>query len=422
MSKKLLPKSTFGKNVLTLMTGTVLAQVIPIALSPVLSRLFTKDEFGTFALYASLLGFLGIVVGGRYELAIMLPKKDEDARNLLGLTLFITLGVALLTLLSVVFFRNDVATWFQSPNLATWLWLLPVGVLFAGAYQAFNYWSNRKSQYKRLATSRVVRAVGSSGAMVGFGMAGLKKGGLILGDTIGQGLATLTLWWQVWKEDSRLIKGWNRSGIKAMAKRYNQFPRFNLVGGVAEKSAAQLPFWMFAPVFGEAMVGALGMTYRIIGTPNAIIARAFGDVFRQRAAETYVDKGECRQLFLTTLKQLLLIATVPFIILFFVAPVAFEWVLGEGWGEAGVYAKLLAPMFFLQFITNPLANMFLVAEKQKYELFLQLYLVAVIGASLYVGCYVYGDERLAVLLVSILHSSKYLIELVLSYRYSLGKR
>ena len=51
MLDKLKLKSEFSRNVLTLMTGTTIAQAIPIAISPILTRNYTSEDFGVFALY-----------------------------------------------------------------------------------------------------------------------------------------------------------------------------------------------------------------------------------------------------------------------------------------------------------------------------------------------------------------------------------
>ena len=88
-------KSEFGKNVVTLMTGTTIAQILPVALTPVLTRLFSPEEFGAFAFFASIISILLVFSSGRYEQAIVLPKEDKDAINILGLC-FSLLGPFLL--------------------------------------------------------------------------------------------------------------------------------------------------------------------------------------------------------------------------------------------------------------------------------------------------------------------------------------
>jgi len=66
-------KSDFKKNVLTLMAGTTIAQAIPIAISPILTRLYTPEEFGLFALFLAIVSIFGVVATMRYEMAIVQP-------------------------------------------------------------------------------------------------------------------------------------------------------------------------------------------------------------------------------------------------------------------------------------------------------------------------------------------------------------
>jgi O-antigen/teichoic acid export membrane protein len=95
---KYLPKGSFARNVLTLMTGTTLAQAIPIAVSPILTRLFSPAEFGVFAVYLAIVSVLAILATGRYELAIMVPKKDRDAAALAVAAFMLSLFVSLVIL------------------------------------------------------------------------------------------------------------------------------------------------------------------------------------------------------------------------------------------------------------------------------------------------------------------------------------
>ena len=74
MIKNLKPKSEFSKNVLTLMTGTTIAQAIPIAISPILTRIYSPEDFGVFVLYTAIVSLVTAISTGKYELAIMLPS------------------------------------------------------------------------------------------------------------------------------------------------------------------------------------------------------------------------------------------------------------------------------------------------------------------------------------------------------------
>ena len=422
MRKLLLPKSQFSRNIATLVSGTALAQAIPLLLTPILAYLFTPEDFGLFGLYMSIVGFFAVMVNGRYDLAIILPEKDADAMHLISLTGRINLLITLMVLAAVAFAGSHIAAWFKSPQLEPWLWALPLSTLGYGWYQSLHFWANRSGKYKRLAGSRILRAGVTSGSSIGWFYTPLQKGGLIIGDVLGQLLATLLLFFQCWPGMRPLWKETSAPGRKKIARRYQQFPTFNLPGALLERSTAQLPFWLFTPFYGPAVVGFYAMAQRIIGAPGGVIARAFADVFREKASKMYLEKGECNTFFLATARRLLWIAVLPFGVFFFTAPWLFTAVFGEEWRLAGVYAQILTPMFFFQFLANPLGIMFLVAEKQKYGLYLQLLLFAGSLTAILTGYHIYQDEKLTLMLVTGVYTFKYGLEIGMAWRFSKGKR
>ena len=96
--ERFLKGNRFLKDALTLATGTFLAQIVPLAVSPLLTRIYSPGDFGLFSVYMSLISVLSAVVTGRYEYAIMLPQEDDDAANVLGVTAVCAILVSTLLL------------------------------------------------------------------------------------------------------------------------------------------------------------------------------------------------------------------------------------------------------------------------------------------------------------------------------------
>ncbi|MCL2412727.1 MAG: hypothetical protein FWC98_01150, partial [Bacteroidales bacterium] len=90
-----------AKNFLTIGFGTTIAQSIPILVAPLLTRLFSPEDFGVFANYMAMLGFLVVVNTGQYQLGIILPKVHKDAVNIAILSFFILIAT---TIVFVVLF------------------------------------------------------------------------------------------------------------------------------------------------------------------------------------------------------------------------------------------------------------------------------------------------------------------------------
>lgn len=392
------------------MTGTTIAQAIPIAISPILTRIYTPEDFGIFALYMSIASVIAVIATGRYELAIMLPKKDDDAINIVVLSLIISFFVSFITLMIVFMFNVQITNLLGNPEIATWLYFIPITVLLTGVYQSLNYWSNRQKQYKRLAISRVVQSGTIATTNLSMGFNGFGSFGLIAGGVVGQGFATTILGRMIWKEDKERVQGIKKNKIIALSKRYSQFPKFDIGASLLNVLSQQLIHILFNVLFTSAIAGYYYLTQRILGLPMAFIVSAISDVFREEASKDFKHYGNARRIYIDTFKKLLIISLFPSVFLYFFAVDIFMIVFGKEWGIAGEYVQLLIPMFLIKFIVSPLSFMLYIGEKQKLNLYSQaLFIVAIIYSFLV------GDNPYEVLEnITLLFSLIYLYYLYIS--------
>lgn len=383
--RRLLPKSDYARNVLTLMTGTSLAQAIPIAISPILTRLYSPDDFGRFALYMAIVMIAGVLVTGRYELAILLPRQDGDALHIAALAVVLSTAISTMLLIVVLFFAQPIATLLGNTALVPWLYWVPASTLLLGIYQSLNYWSNRKAQYKRLAISRTVQSSCAALAQMGGGYAGVGAVGLVGGQVTGQILSTGVLARLIWREDHELIRALRLLRSLALAKKYINFPKYLIAAHGFNTVSGQMPVLLLSALFNTAVVGFFTLTQRVMAAPMSLVANALGDVFRQEASQAYIHQGNCKAIYKKTFMRLLLISAGPFTVFFFVAPALFAWIFGEQWRIAGEYARILTPMAFLQFVISPLSAMFMIAEKQRLDLLWQILLLFLVTSSFFIG-------------------------------------
>lgn len=419
MLRKLRPQSAFARNVITLMTGTSLAQAIPIAISPILTRLYTPEDFGVFALYMAVASIVSVLVTGRYELAILLPKKDSDAINIVALSAGLSCVISAVLLLIVTVFNGQITRLLGTPTVSNWLYFLPATTLLTGIYQSLNYWSNRKSHYKRMAISRMLQSGGTSLGQLGSGYAAVSSAGLVGGQIFGQALATTVLARLIYREDKAFVKQVNLLRVFALARKYSNFPKYLVAAHGFNTASSQMPAILLNAIFSAATAGFYSLTQRVLGAPMSLIAGAIGDVFRQRASHAYAQDGNCRTIYEESLKKLLIIAVVPFTVFFFIAPQLFLIIFGEAWRESGRYAQILTPMFFLRFITNPLSQVAVIAQKQKIDLYWQVILFILISASLASG-YIAGDVELGLALFCATYCLMYSISGIINYWLSSG--
>jgi O-antigen/teichoic acid export membrane protein len=405
--------------VITLITGTGLAQAIPIAISPILTRLYTPEEFGMFGMYLAIVSIFAVAATGRYELAILLPRNDKDAMNIVALSASLSVLFSLFLLIVVVVFGENITLLFGEPSLSAWLFWVPLSVLLVGVYQSLNYWSNRKGYYKRLAVSRTLQSVGASTTQVSAGYLNVGALGLIAGQVVAQIVSSSILAHQITKGDNKTLKQVSKKRMCVLAKKYNNFPKFLIAAHGFNTGSSQMPIMLLTAFFNSSVAGFYMLTQRVMGAPTTLIAGAIGDVFRQEASQAYRTTGNCRKTYTNTLKKLLLLSILPSVIFFFIAPGLFALIFGESWREAGVYAQILTPVFFLRFVTSPLSAMFMIAEKQKLDLVWQIGLFFLTVVSLVIG-YHSDSVYLAISLFSASYSFMFLLNVVMTFKMTIS--
>lgn len=335
------------------MTGTAFAQALPIAVSPILTRLYSPEEFGLAALYMSCVSVMAIIATGRYELAITLPSSDEDAANVVTFTLKLSALISILLYLPIFLYGQTLAQLLGNPTLTPWFYLLPVSVLVTTSFNVFQYWCNRKSQYRAMSANRIQNVALGSGLNVALGL-GKTAGGMILGSAIGQAMAAVFIGRRVWKANQTVFSKTTKQAELAIANRYADHPKHIAPAQLLGTVAVQIPVFMIGSVYSLATLGFFSMSYRMVSLPSSLIAGAIGDVYRQQISAAYIERGEFRQIFINTLKWTALLALPPFAFAYFIAPVIFEWVFGSGWRVAGEYAQILVVAAFFQFIFTPI--------------------------------------------------------------------
>jgi O-antigen/teichoic acid export membrane protein len=416
-----IPRKGFAIDVLTLMTGTTIAQAIPLALSPVITRIYSPADLGALALYMSVVSIISNIVTLKYELAIILPEKDEDSASLVVVSLMLSLVISLVFFICILIFGNRIFALFgeKATNIKYWLYLTPLSILFIGIYNSFNYWSNRKLHYKRLAISRIFQSSGMTGTQICVGIFKQEALGLFVGDIVGRLSSIFVLMRQILKEDKHYFIKVSKKSCKDQMVRYKNFPKLSVPADSINVITNQLPVFFIGKNFGSNILGNYSLTDRVLSSPISLIGRAVLDVFKQKASSDFIKYGNCTEVFKKTLKMLVLIAIVPSLLIFFVLPHLFAIIFGSEWRLAGEFARIMSLLFFFRFTVSPLSYVLYIAEKQIYDLFWQIGLFAVTLASFIIGKHM-NNVKIALTCFSISYSAMYIIYLGISFKFAHG--
>ena len=417
MIQRLKSKSEFSRHVLKLMVGTTIAQAIPIAISPILTRMYTPEDFGLLALFVAIISIFGSIANGRYELAIMLPDKDEDAINIFALGFIITSSISLFLFILVVLFNEYLVIILGNEEIRFWLYFVPIAVFLMGLWNILNYFNNRRKNYKDIANATIVKSIITVVIQLSVGL--LKQGatGLISGQIISQLFANTKLAKNIIK-DKILISKISKVKIIALAKRYKDFPKYSMWAILANTLSTHLINILISTFYSVATLGFYSLVQRVLGVPSSLVGGAIGQVFFQEATKEKQQTGRAINSFNSTIKKLLIIGLPSFGILFFIVEDLFAFVFGESWRIAGSYAQIVMPLFFIRFVVSSLTVVNSIFEKQKISLVWQILLLILALLSLYIGSIYFVDFESYLMLFTVIISIHYLVLYFILFRVS----
>ncbi|HWQ90759.1 MAG TPA: oligosaccharide flippase family protein, partial [Clostridia bacterium] len=391
-----------ARSVATLMSATMAAQALTFLCTPLLTRLYSQEAYGTAGVYLALVSTVGVLITGKYELAIPLAREDRSAKEVLGLCLAIAAALCSLLGLLVWLWPVDIARVLRSPALAPWLWLLPLSLLALGAYQAFSLWCNRDGDFLPLAVSRLLRSVMTVGPAIPLA-AWLDKGagGLILGGLIGQTSALLWIAGTVLRKNPVPFRDTRIESLRKQARRYSDLPLFHASSSLIDNYALAAPLLFINGFHGAQAAGALNLAGLVLGTPVNLLSESFGQVFFQRVTEARrCGLGLQRLLFKSTL-VLTAIAAPAMLTIGVAAPLLFGLLFGAGWQVAGQYARCLALSYAFKLIVSPLSLLLPAAGRVKWgaawkicygiTTTVALAIAGPMGATVFLGAIVLND-------------------------------
>lgn len=350
-----LQKNNFNANVTKLVLGSGFAQIIPIFLTPILTRIYSPEDFGVFALYMAIASILGVIASARYELSIVLPKNDQNAVDIFYLCNIVSIILAAFIFLTLFFFNKNLNTVIGLDSESNILFLVPVSVISAGLLQSLSYLLIRKKEFSNLSKSKIFLSGGYSISQLSIGSTFTSSYiGLSAGYITGQFISILYLI----KNNCNFIKlyDFNIKRISEISKKYIKFPLFSSPGAIMDTVAVQMPIFFINKYFSSFIAGQFSLTMRIINLPLAFIGSSISQVLLNKIAT--FDHSSPKKILPLILKlsSVLLITIFPLVLICFLyGEYLFEFIFGSEWRFAGTLAAPLSIVIAIRFIVSPLS-------------------------------------------------------------------
>lgn len=358
-----LKQSDFIKNSSILIVGTVLAQLIPILIQPIIRRTYTDAETGQLDLYMSFIGVMASFVNLNYAKTIVIPKNEKSAMNLLGGSLISGFILSLIIFISFFVFDEQIISILGLPtSFKPWLKFVPFSVFLIGSHTSLTYWLTRTKKFKSIAFNKFSRRTGEGVTQV-FG-SNLSFNGLVLGSIIGDFINLLCNVYQVAKTEFKL-KNISFDRIKKEFIQYKDFPIYSLLPTFLNTLSSNLPVIMISAYFSDKITGQFGLSRMVLAIPLALISVSLSQVLLQKVAERRQQKKSIKKLVVNMFMVLLSLSIVGTLTIAFFSEPLFTFVFGDQWLMAAQIAEIMIYYFALYFLATSFSVIFIALEEIK---------------------------------------------------------
>ncbi|MCK4407956.1 MAG: hypothetical protein KAT33_02215 [Bacteroidales bacterium] len=400
MIKRML-KNEFVKNVLTLMAGTGFAQIIPLLAAPFITRLFTPAEIGVFAFYFSIVIIVGNVAAGRYETSIAIAKTDEDALNLVALSIALSFLVSVISFI-VLFMIHWNYSLFDGAISEYWAFAIPLLIWIFSSYKSLSYLAIRNKKFRSISLSSIFESSFRAGTSILFGFMSFGSVGLILGGMFGKTSSLLVLL----KSTKKYLRSFkdevNFSKMALLARRFNKFPKFDLPATLFHTVGDQGAVILIIKLFSEKTAGLFSYTERILITPVSVFSSSFAQVFLQKISQKYhEDELGFKHLVSATFNRFVWYSILPFAVFTYSSKFLVPIIFGPNWVELYKYIWVLSPYIFLVMANAPLGEVLYIISKQEKLLVLKVVFLVLRFSALIIAYFLDFTPLMSIFLFSI---------------------
>jgi O-antigen/teichoic acid export membrane protein len=397
--KKLL-KSTFVRNMTTITGGTAIAQIVTIAFSPIITRLYGPEAFGILGVFLSITAILLTISTLCYVHAMVLPKDDTDGLLILKLSLKIATIFAIITAGVIIPFGGSIAPLLDMEVVAPYLFLIPLSVYLASLAQGYDQWLIRTKHFKASSSITIIQSLSLNGLKTGIGFFAPFAVVLIGLSTLGNGIHALLS--AVFSHQSRqpvkkLLLLEEQKRTKELAIEYRDFPYYRAPREFLGSISRNIPIILLATLFSPNTAGLYAIGERVLKLPTTLISQALGKVFLPRISEAAHNGENIQKLIIKATLGLAGFGIIPYGLVIAFGPWLFGFVFGAEWIKAGEYARWLAVWMFIQFISVPCSQAVAVLGMQRWYLMYEIISVALRFLSLIIGFYIVKDNLMAII-------------------------
>lgn len=331
------------------MMGTIIAQLINFASSPILTRLYSPEAFGLFSLYSGFLTTLGIIMAWRYDTAINLAKGSRSAQYVLRMSV-ILIFVSLIILFPVLLVSKPfISELLNDRRIEDIIVLIAAGIFIYALNRTYNFWLTRQRNFKLIAFTRITYATVTVISSLVFALLIEIENGLIVGALVGVSTSVILI---LIFDNTRKKINFSKRRLETALYKYKDLPLKNMLPSLMAAVAIILPIFFISSYYGIDNAGYFGLATKILLLPAAIVAQAFSQYLFAEVSARY-RTGKVFSHLILKVVVILSVISIPFVsILMLWGEPIFTFAFGSNWLMSGTIAQILGIAVAVRFIVG----------------------------------------------------------------------
>ncbi|MDY7394417.1 oligosaccharide flippase family protein [Aureibaculum sp. 2210JD6-5] len=395
--------TSFQKNIATLFSGTVIAQIVNVIGALFLAKIYAPELYGTYSVFLSFVSILTIINSLKLEYIVITDKSDKKSENMVNAILVIIALISFFYLIFFIFFR---AFFLEHAITYTILLYSSVSSLFLSNSKLLESYATRKSKFKNIANARVLLSICT--VLFQFFLFYISENGLIYGYS-GAVFITFLFYYLTSK---KIIGKPNMKLFKETIKNHKNILRFAFPSGVINSIANYILPILILAYFSVAQSGVYALSLKVVSVPLFIISSSISQVYFQKASEYFnhakhklhnFTKKVAFTNILIMLGILLIINTLGIYLL--------DIFFNKDWDNLTMYILILSFFVLGQAAFSPISSLIVIINKMHVGLFFNIALALVNFIAIYIGS-IYNNIIYTVLIFSIIGGVGYFALLI----------
>ncbi len=407
---------SFRKNVMTLITGTALAQLISVIALILLQRYFYgPEDYAPFRLFFEFVAIFTGISALKLENGIILEKDESNARNLANICFKAVLITSLISLISFYIY-SKISNQFNaiSSNIFMVL-LIPISVALSGFIQIFNSYYTRKKSFRLMSINKVVQNSTSAISQLILGALKYNYFGLIIGRVTGL-IATNYIFAKKYFSGKSNNLNSNPLNQKELILKNKDFILYTSPGFFIGNMINFILLALFIEYYENNFGGKIAASFQYLGISIAIISSSFSQVYFSEIS-TINSKEELKSTYTYWIKRLGVIALIGATLIQFVPNWLITSILGENWDGLIEIMSVMALWMAVMFVSSSLSYIYIKLGRQKQILFFDIFHLLLVLGSIVIPHYIFKSEMITLWIFTLAQLFFYIISILAGYYF-----